>query len=46
MSKSYWLTPEEAIQRKKRKKNLTYALIMIGTILFSTGLTILANHLY
>jgi hypothetical protein len=40
-----WLTPEEMIRRKKRNKYLLYTAIMIGTILLSTVVTILANKI-
>ncbi|MGF6953688.1 putative nucleic acid-binding Zn ribbon protein [Neobacillus sp. B4I6] len=43
MSKNYWLTTEEILEKKKRKKNLTYSFIAIGTIILSAFVTILAN---
>ncbi|MEO2076724.1 MAG: hypothetical protein ABGX20_15240 [Bacillus sp. (in: firmicutes)] len=45
MSKNYWLTPEEALKKKKMKKNLTYVYIMLGTVVLSTFVTILANNI-
>jgi hypothetical protein len=45
MSKSNWLTPEEVIVRKKRKKGLIYVSFMLGTILLSALVTILANQI-
>jgi hypothetical protein len=45
MSKSMWITPEEAMQRKKLKKNLLYIAIMIGTVILSAALTVLANSI-
>ncbi|WHX99971.1 hypothetical protein [Neobacillus sp. DY30] len=45
MSKSLWITPEEALRKKKMKKNILYVSIMLGTIVFSTLLTLLVNNL-
>ncbi|MGG3564900.1 hypothetical protein ABES03_25200 [Neobacillus rhizosphaerae] len=45
MSKTYWLTPEEVLVKKKRKKRLMYSSIMIGAILISALVTILANNI-
>lgn len=44
MSKSLWITPEEAFRKKKMKKNLIYVSIMIGTIILSAVVTVLANQ--
>jgi hypothetical protein len=43
MSKSLWVTPEEAMRKKKIKKNLLYFSIMFGTAILSTLVTFLAN---
>ncbi|MEH7180274.1 hypothetical protein [Neobacillus vireti] len=45
MSKSIWTTPEEAMRKKKIKKYLMYVAIMIGTIVLSTVVTLLANSI-
>lgn len=45
MSKGYWLTPEEMYKKKQLKRNLTYGLIAIGTIILSTLVTIVANNI-
>jgi hypothetical protein len=45
MSKGLWLTPEEVIQVKKRRKNLLYLSIMLGTVVLSALVTILANKI-
>jgi hypothetical protein len=45
MSNQLWLTPEEVMRKKKRNKTLLYAAIMIGTVVLSTIVTLLANHL-
>lgn len=45
MSKSLWITPEEAMRKKKIKKILMYIAIMIGTIVLSTVVTLLANSI-
>ncbi|MBS4212919.1 MULTISPECIES: hypothetical protein [Neobacillus] len=45
MSKSYWLTPEEVLRRKKMKKNLVYTSIVFATIILSALLTIVSNQL-
>jgi hypothetical protein len=45
MSKSLWITPEEALRKKKVKKNILYVSIMIGTVVLSALLTILVNSL-
>ncbi|WP_312469613.1 hypothetical protein [Neobacillus sp.] len=45
MSKKDWLTPEEVMNRKKRKKGILYGSIMIGTIILSTFVTFLANKI-
>ncbi|MEH7438591.1 hypothetical protein V7182_14050 [Neobacillus drentensis] len=45
MSKSNWLTPEEVFLKKKRKKGLLYLSFMVGTILLSALVTILANQI-
>lgn len=45
MSKTYWLTPEEVYVQKKKKKRLLYSSIMIGAVLLSALVTILANHI-
>ncbi|MCM3763612.1 hypothetical protein [Neobacillus niacini] len=43
MAKGLWLTPEEVLQRKKRKKTIINGAILLGTVLLSTVVTILAN---
>ncbi|WP_251554539.1 hypothetical protein [Neobacillus muris] len=43
MSKSLWLTPEEVMIRKKRKKVIIYAISVTGTVVLSALVTILAN---
>jgi hypothetical protein len=43
MAKELWLTPEEVVQRKKRKKAVINGAIFLGTALLSTVVTILAN---
>jgi hypothetical protein len=45
MSKSIWITPEEAMRRKKMKKNIMYISIMIFTIILSAVVTVLANSI-
>ncbi|WP_462410876.1 hypothetical protein [Neobacillus sp. Marseille-QA0830] len=45
MSKDIWLTPEEVLQRKQRKKLFTMGFIFLGTVIISALLTIIANHL-
>ncbi|WP_193747820.1 hypothetical protein [Neobacillus niacini] len=45
MSKSIWITPEEAMRKKKMKKNLLYISIMIGTVVLSAVVTVLANSI-
>ncbi|MFS0774859.1 hypothetical protein ABC255_02305 [Neobacillus sp. 3P2-tot-E-2] len=45
MSKSMWLTPEEAMRKKKMKKTLLYVAIMIGTVVLSAAVTVLANSI-
>jgi hypothetical protein len=45
MSKSLWVTPEEAIKRKKMKKYLLYINIMLGTVILSAVVTFLANKI-
>ncbi|ETI70148.1 hypothetical protein BAVI_03644 [Neobacillus vireti LMG 21834] len=45
MSKKMWLTPEEVIYQKKRKKGILYGSIMIATIILSTLVTFLANKI-
>ncbi|MCM3693251.1 hypothetical protein [Neobacillus niacini] len=45
MSKSMWTTPEEAMRKKKMKKNLLYFAIMIGTVVLSAVVTVLANSI-
>jgi hypothetical protein len=45
MSKSLWTTPEEAIRKKKMRKNMLYVGIALGTVVFSALLTILVNNL-
>jgi hypothetical protein len=45
MSKSLWITPEEALRKKKVKKNILYVSITIGTVVLSALLTILVNSL-
>ncbi|WP_154663555.1 hypothetical protein [Neobacillus dielmonensis] len=45
MAKDIWLTPEEVIERKQRKKLLVKGFIFLGTILASALLTIIANQL-
>jgi hypothetical protein len=44
MAKILWMTPEESMRKKKMKKNLLYINIMIGTIILSALVTILANQ--
>lgn len=44
MSKSLWVTPEEAYRKKKMKKNLVYISIMVGTVILSALITVLANQ--
>jgi hypothetical protein len=44
MSKSIWITPEEAFRKKKMKKTLIYVSIMIGTVILSAVITMLANQ--
>ncbi|MEH7113833.1 hypothetical protein V7124_15780 [Neobacillus niacini] len=45
MSKSIWTTPEEAMRKKKMKKNLLYIAIMFGTVVLSAAVTLLANSI-
>ncbi|MFJ5714139.1 hypothetical protein [Neobacillus sp. NPDC093127] len=45
MSKKLWLTPEEVIYQKKRKKGILYGSIMIATIILSTFVTIIVNKI-
>ncbi|MDR7080656.1 hypothetical protein J2Y03_005747 [Neobacillus niacini] len=45
MSKSMWITPEEAMRKKKIKKNLMYISIMIFTIVLSAVVTVLVNSI-
>jgi hypothetical protein len=40
-----WITPEEAMQRKKVKKILLYIAIMAGTVILSAAVTVLANSI-
>ncbi|WP_257148391.1 hypothetical protein [Bacillus sp. AFS073361] len=44
MSK-YWLTPEEAMSKKKRNKLLLNVSLIIGTIVLSALFTFLANNI-
>lgn len=44
MSKSLWVTPEEAYRKKKMKKYLVYISIMVGTVILSALITVLANQ--
>ncbi|MED4203760.1 hypothetical protein [Neobacillus mesonae] len=39
MSKSLWITPEEHLRKKKIKKNLLYASLMVATAILSTLVT-------
>ncbi|WP_275411162.1 hypothetical protein [Bacillus sp. B15-48] len=43
MSKSYFLTPEEMEQKKKRQKVVLYTSVFGLTILLTSALTILMN---
>jgi hypothetical protein len=45
VAKSMWMTPEESMRKKKNEKNILYFNIMIGTIILSAIVTILANKL-
>lgn len=45
MSKNYWLSPEDVIRKKKRNKYLLYISIMVGTMILSALVTILANKI-
>ncbi|MCM2535920.1 hypothetical protein NDK43_31060 [Neobacillus pocheonensis] len=45
MSNSLWITPEEKFRLKKRKKTILYFSIMVGTVLLSALVTILANKI-
>jgi hypothetical protein len=45
MSNKYWLTPEEMLLRKKRNKFFLYGSIVIGAIILSAIVTLLANNI-
>ena len=43
MSKSVWMTPEEAARIKKRNKVILYTSLPVATVLFTALLTMLLN---
>ncbi|WP_181444433.1 hypothetical protein [Bacillus sp. 03113] len=45
MSKSPWLTPEQAREKKELKKKLIYISFFVGIIFFSALFTILGHQL-
>jgi len=45
MSRSYFMTPEEKMRMKKRKKFYLYGTLIVLTAILSTALTFLANQI-
>nr|WP_263324564.1 hypothetical protein [Neobacillus sp. Marseille-Q6967] len=45
MANDLWLTPEEVMRRKKIKNKLMYISVILGTIILSSIVTILANQI-
>ncbi|MBT2657801.1 hypothetical protein J7E81_21605 [Bacillus sp. ISL-18] len=45
MAKSFWLTPEEAVLRNKRRKQLLSVIFVVATVIISALVTILANNI-